>query len=131
MSICPNKSSKEWKVLIENLKIYMIELDMYKNDENVEQYGLVSYFRLGTGEIPNPVQSMRLLIRSDEKKKKRFEEYLRHSKREENYKWRIKSLPKNIQKKILTKLSILTLAKRRGESKLFIDKLSSYLTLIK
>lgn len=131
MSICPNKSSQEWKVLIKNLKIYMIELDMYKNDDDVEQHGLVSYFRLGTGDIPNPVQSMRLLIQSDEKKKKRFQEYLKHSKREDNYKWRIKSLPKNIQEKIITKLSILTLAKRNSESKLFTDKLISYLALIK
>jgi hypothetical protein len=131
MSICPNKSSEEWKVLIENIKLYMIELDMFKDDYDVEQHGLVSYFRLGTGEIPNPVQSMRLLIQSDEKKKKRFEEYLKHSKREDNYKWRIKSLPKNIQDKILTKLSIITFAKRKGESKLFIDKLKSYLDLTK
>ncbi len=131
MSICPNKSSKEWKDLIENLKIYMIELDMYKNDEDVEQHGLVSYFRLGTGIIPNPVEGMRLLVKNDEIKIKRFEEYLSHSKRQDNYRWRIKSLPKENQEKILKKLSILTFAKRRGESKLFIDKLNFYLTLIK
>jgi hypothetical protein len=127
MSTCPNKTSNEWKVLIENLKIYMIELDMYKNDEEVEQYGIVSYIKFGKGEIPNPVQGMRLIIQHDEIKKKRFEEYLTSSKRKKNYIWRIKSLPIQKQNKIKRTMVLIEIAKRNGETVEFIEKLKNYL----
>jgi hypothetical protein len=129
MPICPNKSSKEWKTLVENLKLYMIELDIYKDEYDTEQHGLIAFFRHGTGEIPNPVQGMRLLLRHDEIKLKRFEDYLSHSSRENNLRWRIKSLPLESQAKIIRHLSILSLAKKRGESKEFLDKLHFYLRL--
>jgi len=127
MNICPNKSSKEWKILVDNLKIYMIELNMYESDYDVEQHGIISYLRFGKGEIPNPVQGMRLIIRHDELKKKRFEEYLKYSKRDDNLRWRIKSLPQKYQNRIRNHLVLLMVAKKRGESKEFMDKLHKYL----
>ena len=123
----PDKSSKEWKILIDNLKIYMIELNMYESDYDVEQHGIISYLRFGKGEIPNPVQGMRLIIRNDELKKKRFEEYLKYSKRDDNVRWRIKSLPQKYQDRIRNHLVLLMVAKKRGESKEFMDKLHKYL----
>ena len=116
MSLCPNKSSKEWKVLIVNLKLYMIEMDMYKDDKDVEEGGTLSFIRLGTGEIPNPVQGMRLLIKDDERKKKRFEEYLTHSQREDNQRWRVKSLPKELQERFLKEITVLTLKNKSSNN---------------
>ena len=129
MPICPNKSSNEWKVLIENLKIYLIELDMYKDDADVEQWALVAYFRYKKAEVPNPVQAMRLIVEKMEDKKKRFEDYLTNSKRQNNLRWRMKALPPLKQDNIKRHWVIHSLMEKKGESKEFMDKLHYYLNV--
>jgi len=127
MPICPNKSSKEWKVLIENLKIYLIELDMYKDDADVEQLALLAHIRHGTGQIPNPVQGMRLIVQKMEDKKKRFEDYLVNSKRQNNLRWRFLALPPTKQENIKRHSVIHSMMIKKGESKEFMDKVHYYL----
>lgn len=127
MPICPNKSSNEWKVLIENLKIYLIELDMYKDDADVEQLALLAHIRHSTGQIPNPVQGMRLIIQKMEDKKKRFEDYLVNSKRRSNLRWRFLALPPTKQENIKRHSIIHSMMVHKGETQEFMDKFHYYL----